>query len=145
MSINGSKVLSGTWGEVWIDGVKCFVLSAVKMDIEVQREDIQDGIDIDSKLTGMKGTGNIKIKKVYTKSKPILEAMKKGKDKRVNIVAKLKDPDAVNAQTERWGFDGVWFNTIPAINWEKPTPVEEEYAVGFPPTKADPLDEIKES
>lgn len=145
MSIRGNKTLSGTWAEIWIDGVKCMLLSAATVSVEVNREDVQDGIDIDSKMTGLKGTGNIKVKKVYTKAKPILEKLRKGEDLRVSMNAKLKDPDAVNGQTERWSFDNVWFNTIPLANWEKGTPVEEEYEIGFTPSDATCLDEIKEN
>ena len=54
-----------------------------------------------------------------------------GEDVRCQIIAKLKDPDAVNGQMERWSTDNVWWNTIPAISWETGTPIQEEWEFGL--------------
>ena len=49
--IRGNKTLSGTWGEVWVDGEKIFELSKVELKITANREDVQLGLDVDSKMT----------------------------------------------------------------------------------------------
>ena len=120
-SIRGNKTLSGTWGELWIDGEKIFEFS---------------------KITGLKGEGSYTVKKVYTRAKAILESWKKGKDVRCQIIAKLKDPDAVNGQTERWSANNVWHTELPVVNWEKGGIVEEETSIGFTPSDLQNLDQI---
>ena len=51
-SIRGNKTLSGTWGELWIDGEKIFEFSKIELKVTANREDVQIGIDVDSKITG---------------------------------------------------------------------------------------------
>ena len=85
------------------------------------------------------------VKKVYTRAKAVLEKWKKGSDVRVQIIAKLQDPDAVNGQIERWSVDNVWHNELPVVNWEKGGIVEEEVSIGFTPSDLTNLDEIKAS
>lgn len=94
-SIRGNKTLSGTWGELWIDGEKIFEFSKIELKVTANREEVQIGIDVDSKITGLKGEGSYTVKKVYTRAKAILESWKKGKDVRCQIIAKLKDPDTL--------------------------------------------------
>lgn len=141
--LRGNKTLAGTWGEVWVDGEKVFVLQKIEQKVETNREDVQIGIDVDSKLTGMKGSGTLSIKKVYTRARAVLERLCTGEDLRCQIISKLKDPDAVNGQIERWSTDNVWWNTIPVINWETGTPIQEEWEFGFTPSDLKNLDEIK--
>ena len=66
--IRGNKTLSGTWGELWINGEKIFEFSKIEMKVTANREDVQLGIDVDSKITGLKGEGSYTVKKVYTRA-----------------------------------------------------------------------------
>lgn len=141
-TIRGNKTLSGSWAEVWFDGVKCFELSKIELKVTANREDVQIGLDVDSKMTGLKGEGSYTVKKVYTRSKAILDNLSKGKDVRSQIIAKLADPDAVGGQLERWSADNVWYNEIPVVNWEKGGIIEEEVSFGFTPTDLQNLDKI---
>ena len=120
-SIRGNKTLSGTWGELWIDGEKIFEFSKIELKVTANREDVQIGIDVDSKITGLKGEGSYTVKKVYTTR---------------------KDPDAVNGQTERWSANNVWHTELPVVNWEKGGIVEEETSIGFTPSDLQNLDQI---
>lgn len=140
--IRGHRTLSGLWGEVWIDGEKIFELSKIELKVTANREDVQLGLSVDSKITGLKGEGSYTVKKVYTRAKAILESWTKGQDVRVNIIAKLQDPDAVGGQVERWSCDNVWHNELPVVNWEKGGIIEEEVSIGFTPTDLQPLDAI---
>ena len=72
----------------------------------------------------------------------MVESWKKGKDVRCQIIAKLKDPDAVNGQTERWSANNVWHTELPVVNWEKGGIVEEETSIGFTPSDLQNLDQI---
>lgn len=140
--MRGNQTLTGAWGEVWVDGDKIFELSKIELKVTANREDVQLGLDVDSKITGLKGEGSYTVKKVYTRAKAILESWAKGKDVRCQIIAKLADPDAVNGQIERWSVDNVWHNDLPVVNWEKGGPIEEEYTIGFTPSDLKNLDEI---
>ena len=141
-TIRGDKTLAGAWGEVWIDGIKIFEISKIELKVTANREDVQIGWDVDSKLTGLKGEGSYTVKKVYTRAKDILDSWKKGKDKRCQIIAKLGDPDAVGGQIERWAVDNVWHNELPVVNWEKGGIIEEETSIGFTPTDMQCLDRV---
>lgn len=141
--IRGNKTLSGTWGELWINGEKIFEFSKIEMKVTANREDVQLGIDVDSKITGLKGEGSYTVKKVYTRAKEILENWKKGMDVRAEVIAKLADPDAVGGQIERWACDNVWHNEIPVVNWEKGGIIEEEVSIGFTPSDLQNLDAVK--
>lgn len=44
--IRGNKTLSGTWGELWINGEKIFEFSKIEMKVTANREDVQLGIDV---------------------------------------------------------------------------------------------------
>ena len=143
LEIQGNRTLSGAWGELWIDGEKIMEMSKISLKVTANREDVQLGLSVDSKITGLKGEGSYTVKKVYTRAKAILEKWKKGQDVRCQIIAKPGDPDAVNGQIERWSVDNVWHNEIPVVNWEKGGIVEEEVTIGFPPTDMQNLDEIK--
>ena len=39
--IRGNKTLSGTWGELWINGEKIFEFSKIEMKVTANREDVQ--------------------------------------------------------------------------------------------------------
>lgn len=140
--IRGNRTLSGTWAEMWLDGEKVFEMSKIEMKVSANREDVQLGIDVDSKITGLKGEGSYTVKKVYTRAKAILESWAKGKDVRCQIIAKLEDPDAVSGKIERWSADNVWHNEVPVVNWEKGGIIEEEITIGFTPSDLQNLDAV---
>ena len=143
MSIRGNKVLSGTWGEIWVDGVPIIEFKKIEAKVSANREEVQMGIDIDSKMTGLKGEISITINKTYSNYNDVMKHYVQGKDVRSPVIAKLADPDAVDAQQERWSFDNVWWNDIPLFVAEKGALIEEELTGGFTPSDAVNLDTIK--
>ena len=64
--IKGNKTLSGTWGELWVDGERIAEFSKVSLKVTANREDVQIDLDVDSKMTGLKGELSVTLKKVYT-------------------------------------------------------------------------------
>lgn len=140
--IKGNKTLSGTWGELWVDGERIAEFSKVSLKVTANREDVQIDLDVDSKMTGLKGEGSYTVKKVFTRAKGILENWKKGMDVRADIIAALKDPDAVDGQVERWSCGNVWHNELPVVNWEKGGIIEEEMTIGFTPSDMQNLDAV---
>lgn len=54
--IKGNKTLTGSWGEVWVNGEKIWELSKIEQKITANREDVQMGLDVDSTLTARRLT-----------------------------------------------------------------------------------------
>lgn len=142
MEITGNKTLSGTWGTLWIDGLPVMEFKKVEAKVSVNREDVQLGIDVDSKMTGLKGEISVTIAKVYDRYNTVLANYKKGKDVRSQVITKLGDPDAVNGGVSRYSIDNVWWTDLPLVIMEKGGIIEEELTGGFTPSDMTPLDQI---
>ena len=140
--VQGNKTLSGTWGELWVDGEKVWEMSKVEAKVTANREDVQLGLDVDSKMTGLKGEFTIVVKKVYSRYVTVFENWKKGIDQRCQLITRLADPDAVGEQQERYSIDNAWFNELPLVNMEKGGIIEEEVSGGFTPTDMVNLDRV---
>ena len=134
-NINGTKVISGTHGLVWINNEKVAEFKSFKAEITTERKDVQLGMSVDSKIVGLKGEGTLAINKVYTRGKKIFESWKKGKDYRARIVSSVQDPDSFGE--ERVSIDNVWFNKLSLANLAKGEVIEEEIPFGFTPSDAD--------
>ena len=133
-NIRGNRTISGAYGELWLDNEKVAELKSIEAKITAERADVQLGISVDSKITGLKGEGTVTIYKVYTRGKKILENWSKGKDVRSRIVTSIKDPDSLKGQEERVSIDNVWFNSIDLVKFSKGEIVEEEIPFGFTPS-----------
>ena len=133
-NIRGNRTITGAYGELWLDNEKVSELKSVEAKITAERKDVQLGISVDSKITGLKGEGTIKVFKVYTRGKKILENWIKGKDVRSRIVTSIKDPDSLKGQEERVSIDNVWFDSIELAKFERGEIVEEEIPFGFTPS-----------
>lgn len=141
-NIRGNRVLTGTHGQVWVDGRLILELSKIELKVSANRDDVQLGLDVDSKITGLKGEFTLGVKKVYSSYAEVLEEWKAGKDVRSQIITKLADPDAVGGQIERYSVDNCWYNELPLVNYEKGGTIEEEISGGFTPSDMINLDRI---
>lgn len=94
------RVMSGTWGQVWVDGELWAELSAFQAKFSFTKEDVAlcGQMAVGSKVTGVKGTGSITVHKVYTRNIRRADQLMEGRDVRATIVAKLADPDAFGAE-----------------------------------------------
>lgn len=142
--LRGYRILSGNWGELWIDGDLIGEMNKVEVKISYEREDVQVGVDIDTKFKSQKGEYTIGLNKVYTRFENYRNNLSAGKDRRFQIIALLKDPDATGAQMERYSFDNCWLNELPVISSEKGSKMTQEITGGFTPSDMLNLDEIKE-
>lgn len=131
--IRGNQTISGAYGTLWLNNEKVMELKSVEVKVTAERTDIQLGLSIDSKITGLKGEGSITVDKVYTRGKKLLEDWLKGKDTRSRIVTSIQDPDAVGKGEERVSIDNVWFNAIDLAKFTRGEVVEEELPFGFTP------------
>lgn len=140
--VRGNQTLTGAWGELWIGGEKVFELKKIEAKITANRSDVQLGIDVDSKVTGLKGELTIGVYKVYTRGYDTLRSLAAGNDERMQIIANLADPDAVGKQEERYSIDNCWLNDLPLIGWPFSQPIEQEFTGGFTPSDMINLDRI---
>ena len=137
--LKGHRTLSGAWAEIWYNGIKIGECNKISAKVTVNREDVQLGIDVDTKVTGQKGEGTLSLIKAFTRFEDVRTAISRGEDPRGNIVAKLKDPDATGGQTERYQIGNVAFSEF-GFEWEKGSVVKQEYPFVFTPTDMINLD-----
>ena len=97
---NASRVMSGTFGTVWADGVEIAEISAFQLKVTKNFDPINicGVMAEDRKLTSIKITGSMTLHKVYSRGADDVEAAAAGHDKRRTLVAKLDDPDAYGAE-----------------------------------------------
>lgn len=116
---SAKRVMSGTWGEVWLDGdyvSECYGMqakvSANKTDINICRQ-----MATDKKTTSISCTGSLKLHKVNSRmALAIGNKIKAGQDPRFTIISKLDDPDAYGA--ERVVLRNVSFDDLTLADWE---------------------------
>lgn len=143
VKIPGYRTLTGTYAEVCIDGELVAEAKKVELKVTANREDVQLGLDVDSKLTGLAGEWTLTLSKVYSRFEDVRQAHIKGNDKRLQIIAKLQDPDAVGHQVERYSAGNCWLNDLPAVSYERGALAEMEVSGGFTPSDLINLDRIK--
>ena len=117
-TLQANRTLSGSFAEVWVDGAKIAELSKLTLTVKLQRETVQLGMDVDTKVTGYSGQGSMVLKQVYTRFYDVLEQAKAGIDKRCTITTALKDPDAFDGMEERYSISNVAFSELPFISYK---------------------------
>lgn len=117
--MTGNKLMSGTWGEVWLDGeyvAECFGAQA-KASFTKEDVNICGKMAVDKKITSIAYTGSLKMHKVNSRmAVAIGEKIKKGTDIRFTVITKLADPDAYGA--ERIVLNNVSFDDLTLADWE---------------------------
>ena len=138
---SAKRVISGTWGEVWLDGDKVSECYGLKAKVSFNKEDIAlcGQMASDKKVTSIECTGSLRMHKVTSRmALAIGENIRKGKDVRFTIVSKLKDPDAYGA--ERVVLSNVSFDDLTLADWEAKSVGKVECPFTF--TDYEFLDEI---
>ena len=116
---NAKRVISGTWGEVWLNGDYVAECYGLQVKIAYTKEDVPmcRQMFVDTKTTSVKGTGSLKMHKVNSRMVSVIgEQIVNGKDIRFTIVSKLDDPDAYGA--ERVSISNVSFDDLTVADWE---------------------------
>ena len=142
MSIDSAKrVMSGTFGELWWDGeliAECDKFAAKytqsKEAVNLARQMIED-----SKVMGSKGTGSMRLYKVYSRFQQFADAVLEGKDVRSTLVSKLDDPDAYGA--ERVAVYGVSYDEQVLMDWEAGK--AGSMTISFQATNVEYLDKVE--
>ncbi len=115
--IQANRVLSGSFAELWIDGNRVAEAENIQLAIQFQRTDVQIGMDIDSKITGFRGEGQLRLRQVFSRFFDIVEQAKAGRDLRITITTALKDPDSFGGQEERYSVADVALTDLPLVNY----------------------------
>ncbi len=142
-NLQANRTLSGSFAEVWVDGAKIAELSELTLTVKLQREEVQLGMDVDSKITGYAGEGTMVLKQVYTRFYEVLEQAKSGVDKRCTITTALKDPDALDGMEERYSVSNVAFDQLPFINYKMGQVNEQKMEFRFRPSDLVCMDAIE--
>jgi hypothetical protein len=140
--LQANRTLSGSFAEVWVDGARIAELSELTLTVKVQREKVQLGMDVDSKITGYEGVGTMTLKQVYTRFYEVLEEAKRGVDKRCTITTALKDPDAANSAEERYSVGNVAFTELPFIDYKMGAVNQQKLPFAFRPSDLQCLESI---
>ena len=138
---SAKRVISGTWGEVWLDGDKVSECYGLQAKVSFNKEDIAlcGQMASDKKVTSIECTGSLRMHKVTSRmALAIGENIRNGKDVRFTIVSKLKDPDAYGA--ERVVLSYVSFDDLTLADWEAKSVGKVECPFTF--TDYEFLDEI---
>lgn len=134
----GYRRIAGAWGNLHIDGELIFEVEQFEATVEANRGDVLIGNNVDSKVTGLTGSGSFTIKHVYTRGvQKYLDVLKAGKDPRFVASVSLTDPDAVGGQIERINIGNCWINKLPLSNFSRSEVVEKQFEFGFTPNDAE--------
>lgn len=137
-----NRVLSGSFAEIWIDGNRIAEASGIQMTVKMQRSDVQIGMDVDSKITGWKGEGQLRLRQVFSRFFDIVEGAREGRDIRVTITTALKDPDSMNGEEERYSVDNVALDSLPLVNYAAGKVNEQVVPFRFLPSELKQLSAI---
>lgn len=138
---SAKRVMSGTWGEVWLDNEYVAEVYSFNAKISYNKQAVArcGQMANDQKVTGYSGTGSIGMHKINSRMGIIMgEKIRNGQDVRFTIIAKLSDPDAYGQ--ERVRLQNVSFDDLTLMNWEADTPGKIEAPFTF--TDYDYLDQV---
>lgn len=116
---SASRVMSGTWGELWLDDEPVAEVYGFQAKVAISKEEVpMCGVMwVDHKVKNIKGTGSVRMRKVNSRmAKLIGDKMRMGQDPRYTIISALNDKDAYGA--ERVAVKGVSFDDLTIADWE---------------------------
>lgn len=139
---SAERIISGTFGELWLDGDKVSEAFGLEAKVELEKEDVSvcGKLGTDTKMLGYQGTGSIKLHKVNSRlGIKVSNQIKKGINPRFQLLSALNDPAAYGA--ERVLIKDVAFDDLTLAGWEAKTKGEVESPFTF--TDWDYLDSIQ--
>ena len=115
-NVTSDRVLNGSYGQLWLDGVLMAEVYGLDAQIEVLKQEVPmcgTSSGIGKKFTGWNGTGSLRFNKVSsTFTKKQAEAIKNGTPIVSTIISKLADPSVAKYGHERVELRNVQFDTI---------------------------------
>lgn len=138
-NFNPQQVMSGTQGEVWIDGKLMAQVTAFKAEMKLIKEEVNKVKTMSKqyKTVGWEGTGNIKMNHVSSYFIALIaDNIRAGRQTVCTIMSKVDDPDAVGA--ERVIIRDATFDKLTLANWSAKKLIEDDYDFTF--TDFEPMD-----
>jgi len=129
-TISGKRVISGSKGNMWLNGKLIAEVKSVESKASINRETVQMAnlYDEDSKITSIGCEGSFVINKVYTTEREFVEGFQKGIDTRFQLYVTLNDPDSFGRESTQ--LDNCWLNEITIAQFEVGAILEREFPFG---------------
>ncbi len=115
---SAKRVISGTYGEVWVDGEKIAECTACQAKVSKNKTTVNlcgQFMD-DTKAVSANGTGSLTLHKVDSGFIARQAGLQDGVDTRCTVISKLRDPDSYGA--ERVALYNVSFDDITLADWQ---------------------------
>lgn len=139
----GNRVLSGSFATVYFEGEEILYLKSFSLSVTENREDIIDGLDVDSKRTSTQGEGEMEVHKVNSVlPQRLLDNLKQGIDVRYHLIGQNSDPDAIGKRQERISIPNIWFESFDLMAFEKGETQSTNYSFKCTVTDIDFLEGI---
>lgn len=113
------RVISGTFGQVWLDGELVAECKGCQAKVQKNKEKIYlaGQMFADHKVMNLEGTGSLTLYKVDSGMIQKQQDMQDGVDRRFTVVSALKDPDSFGA--ERIALYNVSFDDLTLADWTR--------------------------
>ena len=125
---NAQQVMSGTQGEIWIDGKYMAEVTAFNAEVKLVKEEVNQVKTMfkQYKITGCEGTGNVKMNHVSSYFINLMaDNIRNARQTVVTIRVKLDDPDAVGR--EEVIIRDATFDKLTLMDWEAKKLTEDDY------------------
>jgi len=134
------RVISGTFGEVWLNGEKIAECKGCQAKINKNKEKIYlcGMLFSDHKVMSLDGSGSLTLYKVDSGMIQKQKSIQDGVDDRFTVVSALKDPDSYGA--ERVAIYNVSFDDLTLVDWQRAA--VGEITAPFTFTRFELLDQI---
>ena len=129
---NAQQVMSGTQGEIWIDGKYMAEVTAFNAEVKLVKEEVNQVKTMfkQYKITGCEGTGNVKMNHVSSYFINLMaDNIRNARQTVVTIRVKLDDPDAVGR--EEVIIRDATFDKLTLMDWEAKKLHEDDYDFTF--------------
>lgn len=127
-----NQVINGTFGKLWINGMKFANVKSFEAKLTFDYEDIDIAEDTGKhrKYMGFQGEGTFTLHKVDSAVlKIVQESIKSGRMPDIMFVGALTDPAALGS--ERIQFDEITLDELTLLKFEQKTVGEEEVPFKF--------------
>lgn len=131
-AFDAQQVISGTQGEIWIDGEYMAEVTAFKAEITLLKEEVPrvKRTFKQYKTTGAEGKGKVKMSHVSSYFiKKMSDNIKRGRQTVMTIMSKLDDPDAIGV--EQVVIRDATFDKLTLADWEAKKITEDDYDFTF--------------
>lgn len=132
-SQDGTRVIAGTFGQVFMDGKWLTNFNECEGSVEIKKQELQVAGDrwTKHKVVGLKGTGTIKGYKITSDLAYLNDPVSDNDNVsvRTEIITKLADPEAYGA--ERVRYKNVMFDRIDLTKFKSQEVVAEDWPFTF--------------